>query len=92
MIDLSNRSLYAGIIAALLAAVLAFALGAMPAVLIAVAAGFAWPVLWFAVQFVAARFVNVSGLVARATAAVEANNLDEATRLASVAEAAQHLR
>ena len=92
MIDLSNRSLYAGIIAALLSAVIAFALGAMPAVLVAVAAGFVWPVLWFAVQFVAARFVNLPNLVARATAAIEAGDLDEANRLASIAEERRRLR
>ena len=92
MIDLSNRSLYAGIIAALLAAAIAFALGALPLVYVAVAVGFAWPALWFAVQYAAARFANLPNLVARATAAIEAGDLDEANRLASIAEERRRLR
>jgi hypothetical protein len=54
MIDLTNRTLYAGPIVALLAALLAFAFAPW-LVLPIVAAGFAWPPLWFAVQFAAAR-------------------------------------
>lgn len=53
MRDLTNRSLYAGPVVALLAALLAFALGAMPVAVATALAGFAWPVLWFAVQFAA---------------------------------------
>jgi hypothetical protein len=92
MIDLTNRTLYAGPIAALLVALLAFALGAMPVVLAAVAAGFAWGPLWFAVQFVASRRASVSRIVARATSALEADDLAEATRLAMLAEAVQFHR